>query len=64
MIGNEYEYILTQNDLFSRGSFLCHRAELALKCLQSADKNEGNHPFYTIWLKSNFSKKWHIQKEF
>ena len=45
MIGNEYEYILTQNDLFSRGSFLCHRAELALKCLQSADKNEGNHPF-------------------
>lgn len=44
MIGNEYEYILTQNDLFSRGSFLCHRAELALKCLQSADKNEDGCP--------------------
>ena len=44
MLGSPFldrEYIVTQNDLFSRATFLCHRAEQALTCLQNAPEVEG-----------------------
>ena len=61
MLGSPFldrEFILNQNDLFSRATFLCHRAEQALTCLQNAPEIESKFlKISRIEVRRNFSLK-------